>query len=446
MAAFILIGLNANAQPVVRSIAETGPATNRVKIVFLAEGFTASEIDKFFTTATNLSGGFFATAPFGDYRSRFNVHAIFVPSNESGSDHPDTGIFKDTYFNSSYDTYGYFYATSIPPNDRDRTYANGQGKVDEVLALVPGCDIPIMIINDPAYGGSGGRVPMCSMAPASRDLAIHEIGHSFAGLGDEYEAPYPGFPIYEEPNTTRETDREKVKWKAWIEPDTPVPTPDTFGMEVGLFEGARYFSTGWYRPQRDCKMRTLPAPFCAVCSEALVKEIYERVRPIDAANPSTNTTQNLPANGGLNLSIATPDKLSVEWQINGIAVAGETNSTFSVTGSALTAGTNTVKAVVIDPTAYVRNDPDKLLSDSAIWTIHRTSESYPSLTVSFNGGIVLSYPASATNFILQSAATAVEPNWQKVTAPPLIFGDTITVALPFDSAQRYFRLISIGAP
>lgn len=223
LALFCAVAINASAQPIVRPILVNGSTSNRVTIAFLAEGFTADEADKFFAAATNVLNAFLATAPFKDYKTYFNAYAIFVPSNESGSDHPSLGIYKDTYFNSSYDTWGYYYSTSIPPNDRDRIYANGFGKVDALLELklLPHCDISLMIVNDPAYGGSGGRVPMCSMAAASREIAIHEIGHSFAGLGDEYTAPFPGFLVYDEPNTTQETRPEAIKWKVWIEPETP---------------------------------------------------------------------------------------------------------------------------------------------------------------------------------------------------------------------------------
>src|SRR5204863_1547805 len=122
-------------------------------------------------------------------------------------------------------------------------------------------------------------------------VLTHETGHVLANLGDEYTSAYPGYPDIEEPNTTRETRRDFVKWKAWISTNTPVPTPATapYSSVVGLFEGAHYHTTNWYRPKLDCAMRSYGAAFCEVCSEALVLEIYKRVRPVDGFSPATTS-------------------------------------------------------------------------------------------------------------------------------------------------------------
>src|SRR5690606_922508 len=103
--------------------------------------------------------------------------------------------------------------------------------------------------------------------------------HSFADLGDEYSSAYPGYPDIEEPNTTRETRREFIKWNHWIEEATPVPTPaiSAYSGVIGLFEGAHYHASDWYRPKRECKMRSLGQEFCAVCGEAIVIALAERI-------------------------------------------------------------------------------------------------------------------------------------------------------------------------
>ena len=90
---------------------------------------------------------------------------------------------------------------------------------------------------------------------SSREIAVHEAGHTFSGLGDEYDSAYPGFPDTEEPNTTRETNPASIKWRDWILGGTPIPTPETstYAAVVGLFEGAHYHDTGWHRPKLDCK-------------------------------------------------------------------------------------------------------------------------------------------------------------------------------------------------
>jgi len=157
----------------------------------------------------------------------------------------------NTYFNSSFDSYGIQRLITIPPNDRDANSADGQGRVNSLLATyMPQYDIVALIVNDTQYGGSGGFPLIASVNSSSPEIVIHELGHSFSGLGDEYDAANPGFPDTEEPNTTTQTNRALIKWTSWIVAATPVPTPETAGYAsvVGLFEGAHYHTTGWYRP------------------------------------------------------------------------------------------------------------------------------------------------------------------------------------------------------
>jgi hypothetical protein len=82
--------------------------------------------------------------------------------------------------------------------------------------LMPEYDIVMMIVNDAEYGGAGGFPAITSINSSAPEIVIHELGHSFAGLGDEYDAPFPGYPDVEEPNTTRETRREFIKWRPWV--------------------------------------------------------------------------------------------------------------------------------------------------------------------------------------------------------------------------------------
>ncbi len=174
----------------------------------------------------------------------------------------------------------------------------------------------------------------------------------------------PGFPDTEEPNTTQQTNRLLIKWKAWIATNTPIPTPSTsaYSSVVGLFQGAHYHPTNWYRPQLDCLMRDLYVPFCDVCSEALVLAIYQKVRPVDAFAPaSTNLSVSTTAPVTFSLTLLQPatHSLSVQWYTNNTAVAGATNSALTLSPTALGNGTHTVSAAVRDDTSLVRNDPDE---------------------------------------------------------------------------------------
>ena len=163
------------------------------------------------------------------------------------------------YFNSTFDS-TYDYLVTIPSG------GTGQGRVDALLqTYMPQCDLSILLVNDNTDGGSDGfyRTAIVSKGGVAYEassgqpgILSHEVGHVLANLGDEYDLPYPGFPDTEEPNTTQQTNRALIKWNAWISPSTPVPTPPSAGDGVvGLFEGAHYHSTGWYRPQLNCAMR-----------------------------------------------------------------------------------------------------------------------------------------------------------------------------------------------
>jgi len=356
------------------TILTNGPASNRLNIVFLSEGYTSGQLAKFLADATNAVNIFLTNQPFAEYRPYFNAYAISVPSMESGSDHPISVISRNTYFNS---TYGFSdYIISIPPNDFDTNYNNGQGKVDALLNTnMPACDLAVLLVNDLVVGGSdgGGRTAIASINSAASDFVVHESGHVLANLGDEYSTPYP-FPDIEEPNTTRETNRVAIKWNAWISTNTPVPTPATgpYVNIVGLFEGAHYHSTGWYRPKYNCKMGNYSSPFCEVCSEALVLSLYRQVRPIDLFTPPTTnlsvtTTQAL--NFALTVLQPTGHALGIQWMTNGIALPGATNSVLTLLPAALANGTNTITARVIDSTPLVRTDTSNLLSQTLTWNV-----------------------------------------------------------------------------
>jgi hypothetical protein len=295
----------------------------------------------------------------------------------------------NTYFNSTYDSYDIQRVITIPPNRwtssnngfsyGDTNYNNGQGKVDALLtALMPDYDLVMMVVNDPTYGGSGGQIFITSLNTDSAEIVRHESGHTFGGLTDEYADAYPVTPE-EKPNATAQTNRASIKWTAWISTNTPLPTPDipaNFGV-VGLFEGAEYQATGWYRPKHDCKMRSIvmgdTIPFCEVCSEQLVKSIYTMIRPVDSFSPVA-TNFSVYSTQAVNFSVAAlqplTHDLTVQWYTNNVAVNGATNFTFPLLPKTLVSGTNKVRAVVHDPTTLVRNDPTNLLSGSNTWTLN----------------------------------------------------------------------------
>lgn len=356
------------------TILTNGPAANHVNIVLLSEGYTQSQLPAFLADATNAVDQLFSQSPYREYKSYFNATAIAVASAESGSDHPNWPQYRNTYFNSVFDETKNL--ITIPPNAIDRNYANGRGRVDALLQqFAPQHELVILLVNDPLYGGGGGDILIASKHVARDELLLHESAHTLARLGDEYSTPFPGFPDVEEPNTTRETRREFIKWKAWIDPLTPIPTPGTSGYEtnVGLFQGAHYQASGWYRPKLDCKMRTLGVPFCEVCSEALVLSFYKKARPIQKKTPSSATVAlSTNENVTFTVQVASPEThpLSLHWFANGVEISNAIQTNLTLDATALRNGSNSVSVRVEDRTEFVRADPEQRLVQTATWTVY----------------------------------------------------------------------------
>lgn len=367
--------------PALVTLMTNGPASNRLNIVFLSEGYTSNELAQFLSDARSSAQALLSYKPYNEYTNYINVFAIVVASAQSGSSHPGWPLLRDTYFNSSYD------ATldniiSLPPNSLDTNYANGRGKIDALIErFIPGnaSAMQVLLINELVPGGSGGNICIAALGEPFPETIVHESGHTLGKLGDEYTASRDYASSLDqdiEPNTTTNTVRSKIKWNAWIDADTSAPTPATLqnAGKVGLFQGAHYHATGWYRPKLDCVMRQMDsgAPFCEVCSEALVKAVYARLTPINAALPATNLVI-IPSATPTVFSVAplapSTHALSVQWYLNSNALTGATNLACSVASSQLSNAIRKLTVRVSDPTALVRTDPSNLLSGSLSWTV-----------------------------------------------------------------------------
>jgi len=435
--ALMSLGQPAHAQTL-SLIRSNGPPDRRVNFVVLAEGYTGTQLASFRTDATNLINSLLNAPPFNLYRSCFNAYALSVASNESGSDHSDQGTYRDTYFQTAYTGAG-------NPQLIDIT-ATGLGRVNSLIAsYYPSCDVPVVLVNDPLAGGSGGAVLICNKLGAE-SLVTHELGHTLAGLGDEYETPWPGYTSVEEPNTTQQTNRSLIKWKDWIAPTTPVPTPagGEYDNYVGLFEGANYQATGWYRPKASCRMRYLEEDFCEVCKEALVLSIYRKARPINDYSPKTNPVVSLIPQT-LTFSVAkipapagTP---VIQWSLDNLAVTGATQTSFQVTSGNLSNGLHTVRAVVRDATTLVRTDPTNLLRQTNTWQLQvnlpslRVAAVRPTPTTGF--GVLVT--GNAAQGIVVEASTNLTA-WQAVATNAFSSGtyqyqESVTTPLP----RRYYR-------
>ena len=375
----------------VTTLVDNGDPDNRINFVILGDGYQASEMADFLADANAYVADMFSTQPYEEYQDYFNVYAIEVPSNESGADHPGDGdqdsgglVFPtatvDTYFDSTFD-YAGIHRLMVATNST---------AINNVLAAnVPNYDHAVMIVNSPHYGGSGGAIAAATSG-SSAAIIVHEIGHSFVNLADEYSGS--GGSASERANVTQETDRNLIKWNSWIDASTPIPTPlsNTWADIPGLFEGAAYNTTGWYRPEYYCKMRSNGVPFCAVCTEETVVTIQGYVNTIDSYLPSN--LEVFDAVGTVNFSIETlaptPNTLEIEWLLNGNVMTLDVLN-FSLSTSSLPAGTNTVTARVTDMTALSRKAASV---NEVTWTLGSspcTSNDLPTIpyNYSFENGL-----------------------------------------------------------
>lgn len=305
----------ANNKFVVEPMVENGPASEKVDIVMLGDGYTQAEMGKFIADAQRLTEELLAVEPFAGRRNDINIRAVKTPSEVSGVNRPHPGIFKRTPLGVSYSAF-----------DSERyALAYDNRTLRDVAAAVP-YDFMIILINEETYGG-GGIYRLYSTVAVDNKFSdyifVHEFGHHFAALADEYytsSVSYDMGAVTVEPweaNITALRDPENIKWNHLVEAGTPLPTPwekgsyDNFSYiiqkerkelrankvpesevealfererqestaildnmeftgKVGAFEGGGYMQYGLYRPYADCIMFTRNKQvFCPVCQEAI---------------------------------------------------------------------------------------------------------------------------------------------------------------------------------
>lgn len=253
-------------------VQEAADTSHCIHIAYLAEGYTEEEMDMFLKDVNIAVEALFAHDPFKSMRSRFNIVAVQAPSAESGTSEPSKGIWRNTALKSHFDT---FYSNRYLTTLHLKT-------MHDWLAGTPYEHI-IVLVNTSEYGG-GGILNSYNLSMTHhekfRPVVVHEFGHSFAGLADEYAYDQEQIPMYPhdvepwEPNITTLADFSK-KWQSMVAKGTPIPTPIKAGKErAGLYEGAGYSLKGVYRAYPDCRMRTNENPeFCEVCKQAISRLI-----------------------------------------------------------------------------------------------------------------------------------------------------------------------------
>lgn len=303
------------------TIQKTGDPENKVDFLILGDGYTAAEAKKFEADARRLTETLFSTSPFKENRRNFNVWALCPPAAESGISRPSTGIYRDSPIGATYDAFG---------SERYVLTFNNHA-LRRVAQFAPYEFIEV-VVNGRTYGG-GGIFNLYSTVASdnafSNYVFVHEFGHHFAGLADEYytspvEYTTPANRVEPwEPNVTALLDIATLKWRNFASPFvdvTPIPTPwnkeefETYSREiqkrraqlrkdkrpeaemealfkeeleheqkmfkaekhygqVGAFEGAMYEAKGYYRPEIDCIMFSRSDKFCKVCRAAIERII-----------------------------------------------------------------------------------------------------------------------------------------------------------------------------
>lgn len=353
---FSIIILRGQTFPV-ETIKNNGAKDKRINLVFLGDGYQSTELTQYLIDVNTVVTGMFSQTPFKEYEKFFNVYAVKVPSVESGAKHPGTATDvtepatpvtnPNNYFGSQFDISN-IHRLLLPLKGSiiNSTLANNFPDYDQIFVMV----------NSTVYGGSGGTYATSSKNVSAAEIAIHEIGHSFAGLADEYVIGGQG----ERPNRTIATDAATIKWKNWLGTNTVGIYP------VGI--------EGWQRPHQNCKMQFLNAPFCSVCQEAFINKIYALVSPIDNFTPLSKTVNftGVSMNFALGLILPNPNTLKIEWVLNGVTVGNNINN-INILATKLDTGKNTLIAKVTDSTALSRSYKPATSGylNSVTWTINK---------------------------------------------------------------------------
>ena len=405
-----------------------GVDDNRINLVVLGEGYTASEMDTFETHANNFVNSMFSQSPFLEYSNYFNVYIIKVISEESGATHPGTASDEPTgsnavpistvnnFFGAAYDSYG----------THRLLYSPNYNLITDVLAAnFPEYDQVLILVNAPYYGGSGGTFPFAATDASSVEIAIHELGHSFVNLKDEY---WPGdIQAAEAINMTQNNSTSTIRWKNWIGSNN-----------VGAF---RYANSGtastWYRPHQNCKMRYLGTPFCAVCTEGIIEKIHSMVSPIDSYSPVSNELEDpsLPLELHLDLVLPLPNTLETEWTLNGEVFSNELQD-LSILEANLVEGINTLTAVVTDNTALLRVDGhDTFHMYTITWSIDYSTLGIDTISSEGNTIHINMYPNPVENILNVSIESRMQRDFtltltsidgkQLLSTPMNSFGVTV---------------------
>ncbi|HAQ20829.1 MAG TPA: peptidase M64 [Prolixibacteraceae bacterium] len=252
-------------------VVNSGPPAKKVDVVLLPEGYTIDQQELFKSDCQKFAEEFFRYEPYTENRDKFNIRGVWAPSKEEGPDIPGDRIWNETCLNASYYTFG---------SERYLMVNDFQG-IRDMAGNAP-YDYIYILANTAKYGG-GAIYNFYGISAAHHinetgKIYIHEFGHLFAGLGDEYVGGveysefYPTSVEPWEPNLTTLVNFDQ-KWKSILPEGTVIPTNSTQKNQekLGVYEGGGYVSKGVYRPAFNCLMNNLHNidVFCPVCNKAI---------------------------------------------------------------------------------------------------------------------------------------------------------------------------------
>jgi len=333
-----------------------------VDLVILAEGFSQDELPLFEQAVNDFIQAFSQEETITKHLPAWNFHRIDSISQQSGADFPEDNVYVDTVFDS------YFQCRNTA-----RLLCVDDAKVLAVTAkIAPQFDQVIVVVNSSTYGGAGGQVATFSLAQSATDIAIHELGHSFAGLADEYTYGATDDSIYEpnEPNVTTKTDPNEVKWKHWFDDINDIPT-QAGETGVGLFEGARYHAKNYYRPLNTSIMKELAQPFGVVNAEAWALNVYATAGSIFSVEPANEFVNHV---SGTSLSFLI-DPIQgqainkITWRVNDIEQESDVGFPEKLTISSAPSASYKVTVEITDNSGVIKQDSQQRATTSYSWSV-----------------------------------------------------------------------------
>ncbi len=371
------------------TLMDNGPVDNRLDLVFVGDGYTVDDLPLYATHIDNVVPGFFAEEPFAAYATFFNVHRVDVISNESGVDEPGIGQVRDTALNMS-----------VSNTSNHITVSTSLARA--AAACAPQFEQVLAVANTTSYGGSGYYTADVGTFPGGNGsalgVALHEFGHSFGNLADEYYTSgttYGGGEPWQANVSTYDAAAQLLdmrKWYRWLD----LPNIDTF-------EGGSYSQFGIYRPSSASKMRTLGGDFEEVNVEQLLRVLYQSVSPIDDATPDSPNAYTAGTTFFVTPMQPSDHVLDIQWAVDGVDVPGETNTQFTPDYEALSDILHNVSVTVIDNTTRVRDEGlrTQYMTDSRSWIVQ--------------GG----YPGTPTGLTATADADSIVVNWNDNPEPDI---------------------------